>query len=65
MNANDCTGDATPYNSSDFKPYLVDGVFVWIHDQFFNQTRVVQKPFQKIVKIMENDVCTNVWIELV
>ena len=61
MNENDCTGGAIPYNSSDFKPYLVDGAFVWIHDQFFNQTRVAQKPFQKIVRVDGE----YIWVELV
>ena len=57
----DSTGGVIPYCNTDYKPYLVDGFIVWIHDRFFDQTRVATKPFQKVVKIHGNDV----WLELV
>ena len=59
-NINDSTG-VFPYNSADYKPYLIDGAIVWIHNQFFDQTRTVQFPFQKIVRVVED----HAWIELV
>ena len=61
MNINDCTGGGVPYYDTGYNPYLLDGAIVWIHDRFVDQTRVVQKPFQKIVKVVGN----HVWVELV
>jgi len=61
MNICDCTGGNIPYCSTDYKPYLIDGQMVRIHDNFFNQTMVIQRPFQKIVRVGEG----HVWIELV
>lgn len=60
MNINNSTG-VFPYNSADYKPYLIDGVIVWIHNLFFDQTRTVQFPFQKIERVVGN----HVWVELV
>ena len=60
MNINDCTG-GRPYYDTNYKPYLLDGAIVWIHDHFFDQTRVIQKPFQKIVKVVGD----YMWTELV
>ena len=60
MDINDSTG-GRPYYDTNYKPYLLDGQIVLIHDNFFNQTRVIQKPFQRIVRIQED----HIWIELV
>lgn len=61
MSINDCTGGWLPDHDIGYKPYLVDGEIVWIHDSFFDQTRVIQKPFQRIVKVVGD--C--MWLELV
>jgi stringent starvation protein B len=61
MDICDCTMGNIPYCSTDYKPYLMDGMIVWIHDNYFNQTKVIQCPFQKIVRVGEG----YVWIELV
>ena len=61
MNLCDCTGGNIPYCSTDYKPYLIDGQMVWIHNNYFNQTSVEHRPFQKIVRV-DGD---YVWIELV
>jgi hypothetical protein len=60
MNINDSTG-VFPHNSADYSPYLIDGVIVWIHNHFFDQTRTIQFPFQKIKRLAGD----HVWIELV
>lgn len=60
MNVNDSTS-AFPYDNAGYRPYLIDGAIVWMHDQLFSQTRTIQFPFQKIVRLREN----HVWVELV